>query len=89
MLKNKKTGGFREAFLPETDFQNSSAVNLTKKRPEFGGLETKQRHETQTLLFFSHTLLHMNSIQYKNRFGHLIGISSKCYVFRWQMFKKK
>ena len=41
-----------ELFLPESDFKTSFEVNFTKKHPDFGGLETSQRHETQTIIFF-------------------------------------
>ena len=42
---NPKTGSFRELFLPENDFKTCSAVNFPKKHPDFGGLETNQRHK--------------------------------------------
>ena len=45
LLENQKTGGSKELFLHENDFQNSSTKNITKKHPDFGGLETNQRHE--------------------------------------------
>ena len=48
LLQIQKTGGSRELFLPENDFQTSSTVNFSKKYPDFGGLETNQRHEIQT-----------------------------------------
>ena len=49
LLENQKTGGSRELFLPENDFQTSSAVNFPKKKhPDFGGLENNQRNEIQT-----------------------------------------
>ena len=50
--KSKKTGGSREVFLPENDFQTSFTVNFPKKHPDFEGLETNQRHENQTWIFF-------------------------------------
>ena len=50
--ENAKSGGFREPFLPEVDLKTSSAVNFPKRHPDFGGLETNQRHETQTRNFF-------------------------------------
>ena len=40
-----------------------------------------QKHEAQTGIFFSYALLHMNSMQYKNWFGHLIGTYSKCHKY--------
>ena len=48
LSQNPKTGGFRELFLPENDFKTCSTVNFPKKHPDFGGLETNQRHEIQT-----------------------------------------
>ena len=48
LLENLKIGGFRELFLPENDFQTSSAKNFSKKYLDFGDLETNQRHENQT-----------------------------------------
>ena len=45
--KIKKKGGPRDLFLPENDFQNSSTKKFPKKRPNFEGLETNQRHEIQ------------------------------------------
>ena len=58
--KFKKSGLF--IFLSENDFKTSFKVNFPKQRPDFGDLETKQRHEPQTRFFFSYGLLHMNSI---------------------------
>ena len=52
LLENPKTGASRDLFLPESDFKTSSAVNFPKKHPDFGGLETNQKHETQTRIFF-------------------------------------
>ena len=34
-------------FLAENDFKTSSAVDFPRKRPDFGDLETNQRHEPQ------------------------------------------
>ena len=48
LIEYQKAGGSRELFLPENDFQTSSAVNFQKKHPDFGGLETNWRHEIQT-----------------------------------------
>ena len=48
LLQNPKTGGFRELFVPENDFKTCSTVNFPKKHPDFGGLETNQRHEIRT-----------------------------------------
>ena len=64
--EKSKQGNLREAFLSEIDFQTSSTV--------------KQMHEIQTSIF-SNILLHMNSIKFKNFFGHLITTSSKCHKF--------
>ena len=52
LLEYSKTGASRDLFLPESDFKTSSAVNFSKKHPDFGGLETNQRQETQTRIFF-------------------------------------
>ena len=52
VLQNPKTGGFRELFLLENDFKSYSTVNFPKKHPNFGALETNQRHEIQTSIFF-------------------------------------
>ena len=52
LLENTKTGASRDLFLPESDFKTSSAVHFPKKHPDFGGLETNQRHKTQTRIFF-------------------------------------
>ena len=52
LLGNPKTGATRDLFLPESNFRSSSAVKFPKIHPDFGGLETNQRHETQTMTFF-------------------------------------
>ena len=52
LLDNPKTGASRDLFLPENDFKTNSAVNFPKKHPDVRGLETNQRHETQTRIFF-------------------------------------
>ena len=52
LLQIGKTGGSRELFMPENDFQTSSTVNFSKKYPDFGGLETNRRDEIQTWIFF-------------------------------------
>ena len=52
VLENPKTGASRNLFLLESDFKISSTVNFLKKYPDFGGLKTNQRHETQTRIFF-------------------------------------
>ena len=46
LLVNPKTGASRELFLPENDFKTSSAVSFPRKHPDFGGLETNERHKT-------------------------------------------
>ena len=48
LSENPKTGGSRELFLSENDFQTSAAVNFLKKHQNFSGLETNQRYEIQT-----------------------------------------
>ena len=47
-VRNQKTGGSKELFLPKSDFQNRSTKFFLKKHPDFGGLETNQRLEIQT-----------------------------------------
>ena len=49
--KVKKRGSW-ELFLPKNDFKTSSAINFPKKHSDFGGVETNQRHETLTKIFF-------------------------------------
>ena len=44
LLENPKTRGSRDFLLSENDFKTSSTVNFPKKHPDFGGLETNQRH---------------------------------------------
>ena len=44
LSQNLETRGFRGLFLPQNDFKTGSAVNFPKKHPDFGGLETNQRH---------------------------------------------
>ena len=49
LSQNPKTGGFRDLFLPENNFETCSAVNFPKKyHPDFGGQETNQKHEIRT-----------------------------------------
>ena len=48
-------------FLPKNDSQITSIVNFPKKHADFGGLETNQSMKFR-LEFFSHAILHMNSI---------------------------
>ena len=47
-LEIQKTSGSRELFLPENDCRTTSTKNFPKKHPDFGGLETDQKHEIQT-----------------------------------------
>ena len=57
--KIKKTGGSRELFLAEYDFQTSSPVNFYKEYPDFGGLKTNRR---QIWIFFQfHTTFYISS----------------------------
>ena len=49
LLENKKSGGCNEEFLPENNFQTSSTKHFPVKHQDFGGLETNQQHEIQTL----------------------------------------
>ena len=77
-IRKFKTEGPRELVLPENDFKACSAVNFPNKHPDFGGLETNQRHMEFKLKFFSYALLYMSSIKYKNCFRHLRGTSPKC-----------
>ena len=49
LAQNPKTRGFRELFLPESDFKTcSTVVNFSKNHPDFGSLETNQRNKIQT-----------------------------------------
>ena len=48
LLQHPKSGGFRELFLPQNDFKTCSTENFPKKHPDFGDLETNQRHEIRT-----------------------------------------
>ena len=48
----------------ENNFKTCYTGNFLKKHPDFGGLETNQRHEIQVFIF-SHVLPHMNSINIK------------------------
>ena len=49
LLENPKTRALRELFLPEDYFKTCSAVNFSKRHPDFGGLETKnRRHDILT-----------------------------------------
>ena len=58
-----------------------SKVNVSKKRQDFGDLETNQRYEPQTRLFFICTYTYELNVVYKNWFGHLIGTYSKCHKY--------
>ena len=62
ITKFKKTGGFRELFLSENYFKSCSTVSFPKKHPDFGGLKTSERQNSDTNFFFSYALLHVNSI---------------------------
>ena len=88
-IRKFKTEGPRELVLPENDFKACSAVNFPNKHPDFGGLETNQRHMKFKLKFFSYALLYMSSIKYKNCFRHLRGTSPKCYKFKKSVNAKK
>ena len=46
-LENKNTGGTTELFLPQIDFFTSFTTDFTRKYPDFGGLETNGRYQTQ------------------------------------------
>ena len=48
MFENQKTGGSRELFFPENDLQTSFTVNFPENLPDFGGLETNQKHEIKS-----------------------------------------
>ena len=70
--------------MPENDFKTSSTVNFSKKRQDFGDLETNQRHEPQTrfsFFFLIYSYTYELNIIYKNWFGHLIGTYSKCHKY--------
>ena len=78
LLENLKTRASRDLFLPESDF-NLLYIKFSKNHPDFGGLETNQRHETQTRILF-HIPFYIWT-QYKNCSGHLLGTSSRCHKF--------
>ena len=90
LLENQKTGGSRELFLPENDFQTRSTKYFLKKPSDFGGLETNRRHEIQTWIFFHKIffLFYILTHYHKNCFGHLARSSSKCHKF-WGQNKRK
>ena len=52
LVENPETGVSRDLFMAESDFKTNSPVNFPKKYPDFEGLETNQRHETQTGIYF-------------------------------------
>ena len=45
---NPKRRASMELHLPKNNFKISSVVDFPKKHPDFGGLETNQKHETHT-----------------------------------------
>ena len=53
LLENPKTEGSRELFLLENNSKTCYTGNFLKKHPDFGGLETNQRHEIQVFIFFT------------------------------------
>ena len=60
LLENLKARGFRELFLPANDFKTCYTVNFPKKNSRFW---TPGKDMKFTLdFFFSHALLHINSI---------------------------
>ena len=52
LLENPKTEVSRELFLPKNNFKTCYTVSFLIKHPDFGGLETNQRYEIQTLILF-------------------------------------
>ena len=52
LLESPKPGSSRELILPESGFKTCYTVYFSKKNPDFGGLETNGRYETQTSIFF-------------------------------------
>ena len=55
--ENLKTGDSKESFLLENDFETCYSVTFPKKNhPDFGCLETNQRHEIQA---FFHMLFYI------------------------------
>ena len=48
LLENPNARGSRELFLMANDFKTCYAVNFPKRLPDFGHLDTSQRHEIQT-----------------------------------------
>ena len=59
--KSKKQGGSRELFLPENDFKTCSAVNFPKNIQILEAWKPIKDIKFR-LEFFSHALLHINSI---------------------------
>ena len=77
LSQNPKTGDFTST---QKWFQNLLCIKFSKKHPDFGDLKTNWRHEIQAWIFFT-CLSTLNSIKYKNCFGHLIETSPKCHKF--------
>ena len=58
-IRKSKNRASREWFLPESDLKTSTIVSFPKEHSHFGGLETNQRHETQTRCVFFHVPLNI------------------------------
>ena len=56
-----KTGGFRRLFLPRKDFKTCSALNFPKDTQILEARDATKDMKFR-LDFFSHALLHMNSL---------------------------
>ena len=69
-------------FLPENDFKTCSTVSFPKSHPDFGDLETNERHE---IIFFSAYELDI----IKNILGTYKNTFKVPYVLRAKFKKKK
>ena len=88
LLENPKTGGSRELFLIEGDFQTSSTKIFPEKHPDFGGLKTNQKHEIQTWFFFTYpSTYELNMIQ--KLVWAFNRTSSNCHKFQWETLRNK
>ena len=85
-LENPKPVASRELFLPENEIKAIFAVNFPKKASRVWSPRNKpciqlKACNSYALQFFSYALLHMNAINCKKLYGHLIGTYSKCQKY--------
>ena len=66
LLENPKTGGFRELFPPENNFKKCSVISFPKNIQSVEAWKPAKNMKLRLEFFFSHALLHMNSMRYKN-----------------------